>query len=516
VNWLTKPIVCPGLFYGTVAKDGFIIRIRTPGGLLNLHQGQALLELFTDHESPGNPSETGEIQITNRANLQIRSVQTSPAFKAFQKLQDLGLASRNPRVDHLRNIMASPTAGIDSKELIDVSFFIRELDHYIQTHEELVGLPAKFSVGIDGGGAVGIGARSATPWEHRYNEIQLSAVSVNSRKASSAGADPGVYFRLAFGVKKQFIDTQVLIRSDDCLSTVTTLAKVYLDYVNQDPQGSRKPRMKHLLSDWGVNDYLQKVSAQLPRPLRWVADCPRGCATRSYGHLGVHPQRQSGLSYIGIGLRLGRLRAIQLLGLLQLSESVGSSHLRLTPWQTVILPDIPNEQISAVVEQILRLGFSVPSSPTEAAVAKRPYEAQIVACSGKLGCAAAETETQIHAMILTNYLSQQIALDYPINIHFTACQKSCAQPSPAEITLLGSMIEQGGTPVEGYLVYLGDRRDELEDRLCAVPASELPVFIEQLLNVYKRHRVSSQESFREFANRLTSPVIQQFMTNAKL
>lgn len=110
MTWPIKPNVCPGLFYGTSAQDGFLIRIRTPGGLLNHQQGRAIATLA---EQWG--SET--IQVTNRANLQIRSVRHSPTPEVFQTLQTLGLAAQNPSIDHLRNVMTSPVmeySGVDS------------------------------------------------------------------------------------------------------------------------------------------------------------------------------------------------------------------------------------------------------------------------------------------------------------------------------------------------------------------------------------------------------------------
>jgi ferredoxin-nitrite reductase len=72
VTWLLEPNVCPGLFYGTPAQDGFLIRIRTPGGLLKEQQAWAIATLV---EQWGCEL----IQVTNRANLQIRAIHDSPS-----------------------------------------------------------------------------------------------------------------------------------------------------------------------------------------------------------------------------------------------------------------------------------------------------------------------------------------------------------------------------------------------------------------------------------------------------
>lgn len=508
VNWLTPANVCPGLFYGTPAQDGFLVRIRTPGGWLNHQQGRAIATFLEQWGSEA-------IQVTNRANLQVRSVHTAPTSEVFQALQDLGLAARNPSIDHLRNLMTSPTAGIDRCELIDTRPLVQALDAYIQSHPELAGLPAKFSIGIDGGGTVGIGTRSAIPWEHRYNEIQLSAVAVNDFAAKTlderTNLPTGVYFRLALGADKQLCNTQVLIEPDDCLSVVAALATVYLDYVNQTPQSQKKPRLKHLLQDWGMEKYLQQVNCQLGRCLYQVTHCPVLPPTERYGHLGIHPQRQAGLSYIGVGLRLGQLTASQLLGLVQLSESFGSSHLRLTPWQTILLPDIPHERVPDLLQHLLSLGLSESNNRVDTG---------IVACAGKPGCASAVTQTQPHAIALADYLKERLTLECPVNIHLTGCAKSCAQPSPAEITLLGTTIEQNGATVEGYHVYVGDdcatgalrEQQSFNYQSSEVAYADVPSLIEQLLHLYQQYRETPDESFGEFTNRYAIPELKLLIT----
>lgn len=500
MSWLAEPSVCPGLFYGTSARDGFLIRIRTPGGLLNPQQGRQIASFL---EQWGGET----IQVTNRANLQIRSVHTAPTLKSFQSLQELGLAAHNSSVDHLRNLMSSPTAGFDPQELMDTRALVQAFDAYIQSHPELSGLPAKFSIGIDGGGAVGIGTRSAIPWEHRYNEIQLSAVLVD-RQVDRAVLPSGVYFRLALGADKRLCDTNVLIEPEDCVSVVAALATVYLDYVNQFPQAQKKPRMKHLLQDWGMEKYLLQVDRQLPRSLPQVTDCPMLPPTRRYGHLGIHPQRQAGLSYIGVALRLGQLTAAQLLGLVQLSESFGSSHLRLTPWQTVLLPDIPNQRVPDLLQNLSSLGLSESDNRVDSA---------IVACAGKPGCAASATQTQAHALALADYLKGRLTGLVPVNIHLTGCAKSCAQPSPAEITLLGTTIEQQGETVEGYYVYVGDDKQSFKYPLCEVTCADVPSLIEQLLHLYQHYRETPNESFGEFTNRYAIPDLKSLITqNSKI
>jgi ferredoxin-nitrite reductase len=278
------------------------------------------------------------------------------------------------------------------------------------------------------------------------------------------------------------------------------LAKVYLDYVNQAPRAQKKPRMKHLLQDWGMKQYLQQVNQQLLYPLRQLTDRLMPPPTERYAHLGVHPQRQPGLSYIGISLKLGHLISPQLRGLVNLSETFGSSYLRLTPWQTVLFPDIPDERVPNVLQNFSSLGLSVSDNRADTA---------IVACAEKSGCAAAATQTQVHAIVLANALKQRLRLECPVNIHLTGCPKSCAQPSPAEITLLGTAITTNPGAEEQ------DGQQSLKYRLCTVTVTDIISVIEKLVCLYQQHKQTVDESFGDFVQR--SVVLDElFMATVKL
>ena len=492
LDWLVKSDVCPGLFYGTPAADGFLVRLRIPGGLLDQQQVRTIATILNHWDQP-------TLQVTNRGNLQLRGITTAPTPEMFQALQAVGLAAQNPQIDRLRNFMVSPTAGIDPQELLDPRPYLWAIDSYLQNHPELAALPSKFSIGIDSGGVVGIGmrspercgaksperwvAKSPLAWEHRYNEIQLSAVTIKDQ----------IYFHLALGGDKQLLDTQVVLKSADCVSVIGALATVYLEYSQQAPP--RQQRMKHLLEDWGLEAYLERVNQLLPTPLRRrekLALSP----TIPYSYWGVHPQRQEQFSYVGINLPLGKLTAAQWISLGQLSTTFGNGELRLSPWQSVIVPYVPSDQAPELLRHLEDLGLS--------ASATRP-DAAIVACAGKPGCAASATHTQAHALTLGDELIKCQIYDStlaplsrsgrgvggegfsltPVNIHLTGCAKSCAQASPAEITLLGRAIERDGVMIEGYDVYVGNGQQSCAQQIYQGTFAEILPLMPQILQRYQ-------------------------------
>jgi ferredoxin-nitrite reductase len=455
---------CPGLFYATPAADGILSRIRIPGGIISSQQCRAIANIAKQHGG-------GYVDVTNRANLQVREIRTGINAEVLKHLQDMGLGSRNSVVDHIRNIMTSPTAGIDPLELIDTRPFVQSWDDYIAAHPALSGLSAKFSVCFDGGGIIRVC--------DRLNDILFAAVLVNGN----------VYFRLhlSVGAKGQPpSDTGILLLPEKCLPVLAALAEVYLAHSNTTSK--RRLRLLELLNTLGCENYLQEVQQRLPfsllcsearKNLPSLLGKGEGFSTLlqgggKYQHIGIHPQRQQGLFYIGVVLPLGRLESKQMKGLADLAAKYGSGTLRLTPWQNLLLTDIPQQWVGDVQSEIAFLGLDTSATNIKSA---------LVACSGKKGCASSATDTKSHALALAEYLETRVTLDCPVNIHFSGCEKSCAQHSKSDITLLGVSIETDNGTVEGYHVYVGDSKEKFGRELYQnVTFAELPTLIERMLS----------------------------------
>ncbi|MEA5571540.1 precorrin-3B synthase [Calothrix sp. UHCC 0171] len=488
-------VSCPGLFYPTSARDGILSRIRIPGGIITSQQLRAIANLA---DKFGN----GSINITNRANIQLREITRDIPADVLALLQEIGLAARLPELDHLRNIMGSPTAGIDHSELIDTRPLMRELEYQMMAHADLVELSPKFSVCFDGGGSVSVATQA--------NDIALIAVFI-------AGE---VYFRLKLRVNADmdasypFLDTGVILKPEESVSVVVGLAKVYLQNLlknksqNQSSislnlyRKSHQPRLRDILDELGVAQFIQEVEFYLNRRLRRISlennqDFQNHQTHQNhYLHLDIHHQKQKGFAYIGIVTPLGKLETKQIYELANIAQTHGDGTLRLTPWQNLIISDIPIQYIQEVSSKIrhLKLDYSV----------NNIYSA-LVACTGNAGCASSATDTKSHAVLLAEYLNRRITLPTPVNIHFTGCPKSCAQAAKGDITLLGMIREQEG----GYQVYLG-KGDNRFGRMIYdfLPFVEIPALLEKILLVYMAKSTYLNESFADFVNRYSLKQLQ--------
>jgi ferredoxin-nitrite reductase len=448
----TSP-TCPGLFHPNVAPDGHLARIRIPGGLLKRQQCLALANLL---ESQGESDRY--LEVTNRANVQIRGLPGPIPDVDLAQLQQVGLAA-HPAVDHLRNILASPTAGIDSAQLIDTRPMVQALNHYLSNHLELASLSPKFSIGLDGGEQVSI--------RQQPNDLLLSAVQGN-----------GVWFHLRVaGAERTW--GNFLIQPDQCVAAVAAIAQVYLDTV--DPNLARKPRLKQVFA----TNQLDRIQQYLSFPLVSTSPDPPD-ASPPRPPLGIHPQLQSDLAYLGVALPLGRLTVNQLR---QLAELVDRRGLRLTPWRTLVLSDLHWGDLPQVERALADLGLRS---------SRNQLWAGLIACSGK-GCAASATDTQADVLALVQALEAQDLIKPSVTIHFTGCPKSCAHHGQSDITLVGTLVEQQGQLKPAYGLYMGAQELPFGRRLTTVETAELPQILTQILTTYNHQRQPDQ-SFQMFVD----------------
>ena len=99
-----------GLFYVAPAQNAFMLRCRIPAGELTSTQLAGLADIADQWGG-------GYADITTRSNIQVREIAPRNIIRALTRLQELGLTSRGAGVDNVRNITASPTAGIDPSDL---------------------------------------------------------------------------------------------------------------------------------------------------------------------------------------------------------------------------------------------------------------------------------------------------------------------------------------------------------------------------------------------------------------
>ena len=445
-----------GLFYVAPAQDSFMVRMRMPGGILTAAQFAGVGDMADDLGG-------GFVDITTRANLQIREIPAGAAPEVLHRLADLGLTSKGSGADNVRNVTGSPTAGIDPQELIDTRPHARAIHHHILDHRELFGLPRKFNIAFDGGGRVAV--------LEDTNDIAFTAVQLPD----------GVFYALALGGITGHRDfakpSHVVVAPADTTAVCDAILRVFI--AHGDRTSRKTSRLKYLLDKWGHERFLTEVEAQLGRPLR-REDAQPVLRQDKHGHVGVHAQRQAGLHYIGVTCAVGRLTADQTRGVARLASRYGSGTIRLTVWQNVLVSDIATDDVPAVLDGLAGLGLGWEASLLRGG---------LIACTGNAGCKFAASNTKGHAAALADFLDARITIAAPINIHVTGCHHSCAQHLIADIGLLGARVADGeDDTVEGYDLHVGGGAgpEQRIGRLIrpAIAFPDLPPLVLQLLRAW--------------------------------
>jgi ferredoxin-nitrite reductase len=472
-----------GLFYVAPNQNSYMCRLRMPNGILAHWQFSGVAGLAERYGG-------GYAHVTTRANLQVREVAASNAVAMVEAIQDLGLCSRGSGADNIRNVTGTPTAGIDPQELIDTRPYAREWHFHILNERALYGLPRKFNVGFDGGGVI--------PVLEDTNDIGFQAVEVKD----GFGVEPGVWFRLMLGGitgHKDFArETGVVVRPADATKVADAVVRVYIDH--GDRTDRNKARLKYVIDRIGMAKVVALVEEKLGRQLDRVsaeALLPRPAFDRA-AHIGVHPQKQTGLNWIGVVLPVGRMTAAQMRGLAEIARDLGDGDIRLTVWQNLIISGVPSDKVAAAQAKIDALGLSASANSIRAG---------LVACTGNVGCKFAASDTKRHAEEIARWCETRVELDGPVNIHLTGCHHSCAQHYIGDIGLLACKVQtsEDGDTVEGYHIHVGGGFGP--DAAIApelyrdVKAEDAPRTVERMLKAYLAHRSSPRESFLAFTRR---------------
>jgi ferredoxin-nitrite reductase len=493
-----------GLFYVAPAQDSFMIRLRVPACEITATQFHGLADIAAELGG-------GYAHITTRGNIQIREFKPKDIVKLLTWVQDLGLTSKGAGADNIRNVTASPNSGFDPTELLDVRPFAKALHHYILNHRDMYGLPRKFNVAFDNGGSISAAADT--------NDIGFFAVRVAEKSVAAVPAqgvggvppprvEPGIYFRVHLGGitgHQDFArDTGLLIKPSEAVAVSAAMIRVFAE--NGDRTNRKKARLKYVLDDWGFEKFIAETQKKLAFPLGRLP--LQACEPRQpvvkHGWLGVARQSQKGLNSIGVGIPVGRMSPKQMHAIADLATHFGKGEIRLTVWQNLLIPHIPDAFVESVKRSVSRMGFFTDAGSIAAGV---------IACTGSRGCKFAAADTKAHAVEIIKKLDAKLRLDSPVNIHFTGCPNSCAQHYAGDIGFVGSKLPDGA---EGYNVVLGGGMDNEQgiarELFKGIRATEVPALVEKILVTYSGKK-DRGETFVQWSRRHSMKELQEFLSS---
>jgi ferredoxin-nitrite reductase len=420
-----------GVFFRPVTPGKFMLRMRMPNGILSSTQMQVLAEVVQRY------GDDGSADITTRQNIQLRGIRIEDIPDIFSRFEQVGLTSVQSGMDNVRNITGSPVAGIDAAELIDTRELVQQVQDTITNNGKgnpaFTNLPRKFNIAIAGG---------------RDNSVHAE---INDLAFVPAYKDDVLGFNIIvggfFSAKRcdAAIPLHAWVTPDDVVDVCRAVLEVYRDHGLR--ANRQKARLMWLIDEWGIDKFRSEIENYLGRKLRSEAEKDE-FDWEKRDHIGVYPQKQPGLNYVGLHIPIGRLYAQDMFDLARIAEVYGNGEIRLTVEQNVIIPNVPDTRLDAFQREPLLERFSINPAPLTRA---------LVSCTGAQFCNFALIETKNRALTTIKALEAELNLPHPVRIHWTGCPNSCGQPQVADIGLMGTKVRKDGKTVEGVDLYMGGK-----------------------------------------------------------
>ncbi|KAH9316092.1 hypothetical protein KI387_024719 [Taxus chinensis] len=425
-----------GLFHRRKHQYGrFMMRLKLPNGVTTSSQTRFLASVIQEYGTDGCAD------ITTRQNWQIRGVVLKDVPAILKGLEEVGLSSLQSGMDNVRNPVGNPLAGIDPHEIIDTRSYTKDLTDYIisngKGNPSVTNLPRKWNVCVVG---------THDLFEHPH---------INDLAYIPAIKDGKLGFNLLvggfFSPKRcaEAVPLDAWVTADDIVLACKAILEAYRDL---GTRGNRqKTRMMWLIDELGIEGFREEVVKRIPGgKLERAAEKDMLDTTwERRNYLGVHPQKQEGLNFVGLHVPVGRLQAEDMLELARLAEEYGTQELRLTVEQNLIIPNVPTDKVQALLQEPLMKTFS-PCPPL--------LMSTLVACTGTQFCGQAIIETKARALKITEELDRTMNVPTSVRMHWTGCPNSCGQVQVADIGFMGCMArDENKKPCEGVDIFLGGR-----------------------------------------------------------
>lgn len=455
----------------------FMMRVRCDGGAISTAALRTLGQISTEFAR-----DTADI--SDRENIQYHWIRVEDVPEIWRRLDEVGLQTTEACGDCPRVVLGSPLAGESLDEVIDPTWAIDEIVRRYIGKPEYADLPRKYKTAISGLQDVA----------HEINDIAF--IGVNHPEHG-----PGLDLWVGGGLSTNPMLAQrlgVWVPLDEVPEVWEAVTSIFRDYGYRRLRA--KARLKFLVKDWGVEKFRDVLETEyLKRPL---IDGPApDPIAHPIDHVGVQ-RTKNGLNAIGAAPIAGRVSGTILTAVAELAERAGSDRIRFTPYQKLVLLDVPDDKVEETVAGLEGLGLQVQPSQ---------WRRNLMACSGIEYCKLSFAETRVRAQSLVPELENRLVdvnsrLDVPITVNINGCPNSCARIQVADIGFKGQMVDDGeGGSVEGFQVHLGgglglDSGFGRKLRQHKVTSNELGDYIDRVTRNFLKHRHEG-ERFAQWAVR---------------
>jgi sulfite reductase beta subunit-like hemoprotein len=495
--------------YGQRQPAVHMIRTKIPGGQLLAHQMDAVAEIAEEFAE-------GKAHLTTRQNVQFHFIPTRRVADLLHRLADCRLTTREACYNTVRNVTASPLAGLLADEVFDVRPYLRQVA-FAFLHQELTdNLPRKFKIAFQGSPtddmALGI------------HDLGMMATIRDGQKGFRVVAAGGLG---PLPVESQVLDEFLPV--EQLVARCESVIRVFNKYGNR---GNRnKARLKFVIRERGWEWFKEKadsefadilnnggvpVPAAVPegfggfeteaRPLAAGASLPvlqqTDAAYDRWLATNVRRQRTPGYRIVTFAIDQGNLTTPQMRALAKLARECGDGILRVGIDQNLCLAYVPESRVGQVYAFLRQHDLAVPGAG---------QLDDVVTCPGAYSCNLALTKTMGLGAALASAVrryQQDNGHDPEIarlTIRASGCPNACGQHWIGDFGFYGNARKINGREIPYYLMLLGGGTDATGAArfglaVQSIPARSAPLALTRVLDHFKANRQEG-ESFRAYVMR---------------
>jgi sulfite reductase (ferredoxin) len=486
--------------YGQRQQGVQMVRIKLPYGKMTLPQWKRIADVSDDYS-------TGNLHLTTRQDVQIHFVSLDRTPQLWAELERDDITLREACGNTVRNVTASPTAGIDPNELFDVSPYADAVFQYFLRNPICQEMGRKFKIAFSN-----TEADTALTYMHDLGFIPKIVDGKRGFKVM-VGGGLGAQPMLAF-VGFEFLEENQLIPFSEAVIRI---------FDRHGERNSRhKARLKYLIQKIGAEEFMKLVAEERTaiKSKEFKINTTSEAVENILGYLptaisdmvstdetyskwletNTFEQKQKG--YFGVYVRVlnGNIHSTVSRSLIEKLTGYIADDVRITINQGMLL--------KYVTEANLPYVYSVLKSHNLADLGANSI-AKITACPGTDTCNLAISDSTN----ITSKLEDVIDSEFPdlinnndIKIKISGCMNACGQHSMAHIGFHGSSLKAADKRVLPALQVLlgggtlGDGLGRVSDKVLKVPSKRGPAVLRVLLNNYEENALEG-EYFNEYYDR---------------
>ncbi len=485
--------------YGQRQPGVQMIRIKLPFGKVSFKQILRIADISDEYAS-------SNLHLTTRQDIQIHYVSLDKTPELWAKLELDDITVREACGNTVRNITASPTAGIDPKEPFDVSPYAYGTFEYLLRNPVNQDMPRKFKISFSS-------SDDDTAFSFAHDVGLIPKINANGERGFKVmlGGGLGAQPMLANLVEE-------FLPEDQLVPYIESMLRVFDRYGERTNRN--KARLKYLIQKLGLEEVLRLAQVErtankvktykinrdavalpnIPQPTGLEAIVPVDeLKYQQWLDTNVFEQKQAGYYGVYIKVLKGDIPTPQARKLVEVLRPLVADEIRITANQGLMLKYVTKEALPALFNGLTEIGM---------AAAGFDSVADVTTCPGTDTCNLGISNSMTFAAVVEDLIYKEYAdliYNRDIKIKISGCMNSCGQHSMAQIGFHGSSLKAGARVLPSMQVMLGggivgDGVGRAGDRVIKIPSKRATDVLRTLLNDYKANATDT-ENYHNYYDR---------------